>query len=399
MWDVLEVTHGGMNEVKRARKHDFIQEFELFKMQKGEYIAEVQKSFTHIVNHLMGLGKEFNKDELNIKVLKCLDRNWQPKVTTISESKNLTIITTAALFGKLYEIEMQRLSELESNEKKVKTIALKVSSKKSDETGEEATESSDNKNLNLLVKRFGKYLKRKGNKGNQRRYISKQNDSSNSFKFSCYNCGKQGHIKIECPNVNKENEKIGDGKKEKKAKERCAYTAWEDNDDSTSTLSQEESEEAKLCLMAGYGSSSSSQVSSLSSKYKNDYYQLLHDFEEFHSEANKIAVMNKGLKGLNSWLENRVSQLELGTVNLKIDFEHWKMIYSNSSDCFEKHLAIKHCENLTTLKNKVKYLLKTCEKFTRGKTNLEVVLGSQNFVFGKAGLSYTPIHEKKVKKF
>jgi len=40
--------------------------------------------------------------------------------------------------------------------------------------------------------------------------------------------------------------------------------------------------------MAGYESSSSSQVSSLSSKDKNDYYQLLHDFEELHSEAKKM---------------------------------------------------------------------------------------------------------------
>jgi len=108
MWDVLEVTHEGTSEVKRARKHALIQEYELFKMQKGESIAEVQKRFTHIVNHLMCLGKEFDKEELNIKVLKCLDRNWQPKVTAISESKDLSIITTAALFGKLreYEIEM-----------------------------------------------------------------------------------------------------------------------------------------------------------------------------------------------------------------------------------------------------------------------------------------------------
>jgi len=196
-------------------------------MQKGESVAQVQKKFTHIVNHLMGLGKEFDKEELNIKVLKRLDRNWQPKVTTISESKDLSIITIAALFSKLreHEIEMQRLSELESSKKKVKTIALKASSKKGNETEEEAAESSDNENLNLLVKRFGKYLKRKGNKSNQRRYVSKQNDSSNTSKFSCYNCGKQVHIKIECPNVNKENEKVGDRKKEKKTKEKCAYIA------------------------------------------------------------------------------------------------------------------------------------------------------------------------------
>jgi len=132
---------------------------------------------------------------------------------------------------------MQRLSELESSEKNVKIIALKASSDKSDETKEEVAESSDNENLNLLVKRFGKYLKRKGNKGNQRRYISIQNDLSNTSKFSCYNCGKQGHIKIECLNVNKEKEKVGDRKKEKKAKERRAYIVWEDSDDSISTSS------------------------------------------------------------------------------------------------------------------------------------------------------------------
>jgi len=185
--------------------------------------------------------------------------------------------------------------------------------------------------MNLLVKKFGKYLTRKGNKGNQRRYSSKQNDSSNYSKFSYYNCGKQGHIKIECPK-----EKVDDKKKEKKSKERRSYIAWEDNDDSTSTSSQEGSEEANLCLMARYESSSSSQVSSLSTKDKNDYYQLLHDFEEDHSKQNKIVVMNNRLKGLNSWLENKVSQLESEIVDLKSDFEHLEMIYSNSVNCSEK---------------------------------------------------------------
>jgi len=75
MQEVLEVTHEGTNDVKRARKHALIQEYELFKMLQGESIVEVQKRFTHIVNHLIGLGKEFDKEELNIKVLKCLDRS------------------------------------------------------------------------------------------------------------------------------------------------------------------------------------------------------------------------------------------------------------------------------------------------------------------------------------
>lgn len=35
----------------------------------------MQKQFIHIVNHLIGLGKMFDKEELNIKVLNSLKRS------------------------------------------------------------------------------------------------------------------------------------------------------------------------------------------------------------------------------------------------------------------------------------------------------------------------------------
>ena len=41
MWDILEVTHEGTNDVERARKHAIIQEYKLFRMQLGETIADV----------------------------------------------------------------------------------------------------------------------------------------------------------------------------------------------------------------------------------------------------------------------------------------------------------------------------------------------------------------------
>ena len=65
-------------------------------------------------------------------MLKCLDRSWKPKVMAISETRDLSTLTTTTLFGKLreHEIDKQRLNELESSEKKVKNIALKTSTKK-----------------------------------------------------------------------------------------------------------------------------------------------------------------------------------------------------------------------------------------------------------------------------
>jgi len=47
MWDILEVTHEGTTNVKRARKHALIQEYELFIMQKGESYAMYKKGFSH----------------------------------------------------------------------------------------------------------------------------------------------------------------------------------------------------------------------------------------------------------------------------------------------------------------------------------------------------------------
>jgi len=46
----------------------------------------------------------------------------------------------------------------------------------------------------------------------------------------------------------------------------------------------------------------------------------------------------------------------------------------------------------------VEYLLKTLSNFTKGRENLESLLGSQNVVFNKNGLGYTPGNVTNVKK-
>jgi len=154
MWDILEVTHEGTSDVKRAMKHALIQEYELFRMQKGETICDVHKRFSYIVNHLMSLGKTFYKEEMNIKILKCLDRAWQPKVIAISESKDLTSMTAATLFGELREhkLEINKLVVQESEDKNNKGISLKACNHK---------QQSDEDTMSLLSRKFSKFLKKK----------------------------------------------------------------------------------------------------------------------------------------------------------------------------------------------------------------------------------------------
>jgi len=111
------------------------------------------------VNHLIGLGKIFDKEELNIKVLKCLDRSWQPNFTTISETMNLTPLSTAALFGKIreHELEMNRFKEKENGERKARGITLK-NAILGEESETNSIEDSKAETLNLLTRKFSKFL-------------------------------------------------------------------------------------------------------------------------------------------------------------------------------------------------------------------------------------------------
>ncbi|XP_052724697.1 uncharacterized protein LOC128194073 [Vigna angularis] len=245
MWEVLRVTHEGTDDVKRARKNTLIQEYEMFRMQPGEPISDVQKRFTHIVNHLTGLGKTFDTDELNVKILKSLDRSWQPKVTAISESQNLTQMSTAILFGKLreHELELKRLTT-EEDQGKRKTLAFKseISKGKSYKRIEDDDSDNDEENMSLMIKKFAKFMKAKG----KDKYHGERKENQGSpSSVKCYGCGERGHMKTDCPNNRKSEEK----KERKFSKKKKAYIAWEDNASSSSSSSNSD-EEANLCLMA-----------------------------------------------------------------------------------------------------------------------------------------------------
>ncbi|XP_068466509.1 uncharacterized protein [Phaseolus vulgaris] len=319
-------------------------------MQLEENIADVQKRFTHIVNNLTGLGKVFDKEELNIKVLKCLDRSWQPKVTAISESRDLSKLTTAALFGKLmeHEFELKRLKEQETVERKTKGLALKTSVQ--NDRSEEAENAEHDETLSLLTRKFNRFLKKKGrDRTQQKRRYPKPNES-NSSNYTCFGCGKTGHIKMDCPN-NQTKEKSA-SKKVERSKGRKAYISWEENEMSSTSSSSTESEETNMCFMMKYEGSISDSVSNFSMESDN-YDQLLVAFKETHDEANRLAVICTKLQNANNVLAPKIKSLE---------------------------------EELHKAKNDL------------GRDNLETLLGSQNVVFNKNGIGYNPGKENNVKK-
>jgi len=63
---------------------------------------------------------------------------------------------------------MTRLKEMESVEKKSRSLALKTKAADIESNEESSYECSDIENLNLVTKRFHKFIKMKGKMNNQR---------------------------------------------------------------------------------------------------------------------------------------------------------------------------------------------------------------------------------------
>ena len=108
MWQALQVTHEGTNNVKLERINTLTQEFDLFHMKHGETITDMQKIFSHIINRLHTLGHITSNVVAINKILRCLNREWKPKVTAIKEAYDLTLLELTTLFGKLQEHECDR---------------------------------------------------------------------------------------------------------------------------------------------------------------------------------------------------------------------------------------------------------------------------------------------------
>ncbi|GAV89360.1 zf-CCHC domain-containing protein/UBN2 domain-containing protein, partial [Cephalotus follicularis] len=201
-----------------------------------------------ITNALLGLGKVFGKDELVRKLLGCLNDEWEPKVATIEESKDL----------KAMEIE-QFLRSLMTHE-----------------VNYEELEEED---YVLFAKGFTKFAKM----NKSRRFLKKNPNKEEGSKMdppTCFECNKPGHIKVDCPQL-----------KKKKLFKKNALKAWHVSDDDSSD--EEVTEQvANLCFMA-------SSDNEESNNEVDDYYtfgELQFVFDELLIEFKKKCSEYSSLK-------------------------------------------------------------------------------------------------------
>lgn len=95
-----------------------IHNYEMFKIQLYESISEIYNWFWDIISALKVLGKIYPNGELVKKILRCLPRDWDSKVTTIQEPKDLGSLKLQVLVGSL-ETHKLLMKGYEEDERKM----------------------------------------------------------------------------------------------------------------------------------------------------------------------------------------------------------------------------------------------------------------------------------------
>ncbi|KAH9697863.1 hypothetical protein KPL71_023789 [Citrus sinensis] len=370
IWQKLEVVFEGTNQVKESKISRYTRQYELFQMEQNESVYSMYTRFTDIVNTLGAIGKTFSNSEKVKKIIRSLPKEWRPKQTAIEEAKNLNILPIDDLIGSLISYEEDFAAE-RGNEEKKKNIALKATKYESDGESE-----PDDDELVMLARRFRKFFKKTGDR---RKFRNLKNQKEKKEVIICYECKKPGHIKSECPLLNK-------------LKKKAMVATWDDSDEDSSD--EEESQEvSNLALMAIGDDDDLNEVSDPT------YDELYDAFKEMHDELMKIGKTNACLKKklveltnekdamqkCNDSLNEKIKGLELENKTL-----HNRIALSNekpttSHEHLEPHVNDLKKEN-EILKKKNIELSDVVIKFTNGQKMLDNMLNSKKYVFDKEGL-------------
>nr|XP_027188425.1 uncharacterized protein LOC113785764 [Cicer arietinum] len=147
--------------------------------------------------------------------------------------------------------------------------------------------------------RMQAYLEAQGD--NIWKSFRKKDGSTSSQKFTCFECGKQGHIKAECPNTIKKNTI-------KKKEFKKAYIAWEDNKVSSSSDSESD-EYANVALMASHQSEEKEEVSNKDSPHHNETNsELIIEYNDAENAIKELLMVCKQSTSNMWFLDNGCSK-------------------------------------------------------------------------------------------
>ena len=98
-WNILQNVHKGTKAVKINKLQQLTTRFESIRMSNDESFDEFYAKLNDIVNSVYNLGEIYGQPKIVKKILRSLIEDFRPKVTVITESKDVDYISVDEIVG------------------------------------------------------------------------------------------------------------------------------------------------------------------------------------------------------------------------------------------------------------------------------------------------------------
>ena len=160
-----------------------------------------------LVNDLKAFGEEVKDKDFSHKFLRCLPARFGMLVTILVRS-GLDTMTPNQVLGDVmtndtYRDDDEKEEKKEKKDDKKKSVAFKATSSSkgkakqntsSDDEGSFSWDDDDNEKMALFMKRFGKFMVKKGYRARRKKSSSKSKDEARR----CFKCGSKDHLVAQC---------------------------------------------------------------------------------------------------------------------------------------------------------------------------------------------------------
>ena len=114
-WDILQQEFQGSTKVRSIKLQHLRREFENMKMKENETLKEFLDKFMELVNQMKAYGESFNDIKITQKILLSMPAKFDPIVTVIEETRDISTLTVQEVMGSLKSYEQRLLSHSEKS--------------------------------------------------------------------------------------------------------------------------------------------------------------------------------------------------------------------------------------------------------------------------------------------
>ena len=112
-WNILKTVYEGTKTVKINKLQQLTTRFKSIRMSDDECFYEFYAKLNDSVNSAYNLGEIYDQFKIVRKILRSLTEDFRPKMTVITESKNVDSIPVDKLVGSLqsYELDLPKTNK------------------------------------------------------------------------------------------------------------------------------------------------------------------------------------------------------------------------------------------------------------------------------------------------